>query len=177
MASEHDILSRLPEAPAPAPDARDAAIANALERFEKKNLSRAQGNDHDLRLTQQTAASNSPSRRRPLMPRTRQLVAASLVAVMAGSATWFYVNETSVVRLPDTIVDQPSNTDTKNKLEAAQSNVSPPPVVQSPPPQSSPPQVLDQVAPKASPIVSGELLAGRTDESRPAQAPIAPQSA
>ncbi len=101
MASEHDILSRLPEAPAPAPDAREAAIANALERFEKKNLSRAQGNEHDLRLTQQTASSNSPSRRSSVMPRARQLIAASLVALMAGSATWFYVNETSVVSPPD----------------------------------------------------------------------------
>ena len=97
MASEHDILARLPEAPAPAPEARQAAIANALERFEKNNATRFQGNEHDLRLMQQTAASNSPSRRRALMPRARQLVAASLVALMAGSATWFYVNETSVV--------------------------------------------------------------------------------
>ena len=36
MASEQDILARLPEAPAPSPDARQAAIASAVERFEKK---------------------------------------------------------------------------------------------------------------------------------------------
>ena len=101
MASEHDILSRLPEAPAPAPEARQAAIANALERFEKKNRTRSQGTAHDLRLMQQTASSNSPSRRSALMPRARQLIAASLVVLMAGSATWFYVDQTSVVQLSD----------------------------------------------------------------------------
>ena len=137
MASEHDILSRLPEAPAPAPDAREAAIANALERFEEKNRAHGQGNAHDLRLTQQTASSNSPSRRSPLMPRARRLVAASLVALMAGSATWFYVSETSVVQLPETVAYEPSNKDINNRIEAVQATVSPPPpIVQSPPPQS-----------------------------------------
>jgi Ca-activated chloride channel homolog len=188
MASEHDILSRLPEAPAAAPDAREAAIANALERFEEKNRPRGQGNAHDLRLTQQTASSNSPSRRSPLMPRARQLVAASLVAVMAGSATWFYVNETSVVQLPETVVYEPSSKDINNRIEAAQSNVSPPPpLVQSPPPQSPPPQSSPPqggyVTPAAPtrPAPSHDLRAEKQadgadtksrSESRPAQAPV-----
>jgi Ca-activated chloride channel homolog len=164
MASEHDILARLPEAPAPAPEAREAAIANALERFEKNNATRFQGNEHDLRLMQQTAASNSPSRRRALMPRARQLVAASLVALMAGSATWFYVNENSVVPTTDKVIYETSNKGIVDKIEATQSNVSPPPVGQSPLPQT-PPEVF------------GKLQAGQADESRPAQAPAKPQPA
>jgi Ca-activated chloride channel family protein len=194
MASEHDILARLPEAPAPAPDARQAAIANALERFEKKSLSHAQGNEHALRLTQQTASSNSPSRRSAIMPRARQLIAASLVAVMAGSATWFYVNETSVVQLSDKIVYEPSNKGINDKIEAAQANVSPPPVGQSPLPQSPAPQnrpsqssspegyVTPAVptGPAPSNGLRAGLQGGRADvdaaksrtERRPAQAPV-----
>jgi Ca-activated chloride channel family protein len=193
MASEHDILSRLPEAPAPAPDAREAAIANALERFEEKNRAHGQGNAHDLRLTQQTASSNSPSRRSPLMPRARQLVAASLVALMAGSATWFYVNQTSVVQLPETVVYEPSSKDINNRIEAVQATVSPPPpMVQSPPPQSPalespPPQSSPRQDLGATPAVPtrpgpsqnfrAEPQAGGADarsrrESRPAQAPV-----
>jgi Ca-activated chloride channel homolog len=93
MASEHDILARLPEAPAPSPDARQAAIASAVERFEKKSRARRQGSGHDRRLTQQTAPFTAPSRRSPAMPRARHLIAASLVVLMAGSAAW-YVGET-----------------------------------------------------------------------------------
>jgi Ca-activated chloride channel family protein len=94
MASERDNLAPLPEAPAPSPDARDAAIATALERFDKKFHARPQGSGHDRRLTQQTAPSTPPSRRSPAMPRARHLIAASLVVLMAGSAAWFYVGET-----------------------------------------------------------------------------------
>ncbi len=42
MASEHDSLSRLPEPPAPSPARRRAAIANALDAFEKKYRTRFQ---------------------------------------------------------------------------------------------------------------------------------------
>ena len=86
MASEHDILARLPEAPAPAPKIRQAAIANALERFEKKSRTISQGSAHDLRLMQQTASSTPPSRRSSAMPRARHLIAASLVVLTVGSA-------------------------------------------------------------------------------------------
>ena len=94
MASEHDILARLPEAPAPSPNARQAAIASAVERFEKKNRAYPQGSGLDRRLTQQTAPFTPPSRRSPAMPRARHLIAASLVVLMTGSAAWFYVGET-----------------------------------------------------------------------------------
>ena len=93
MASEHDILARLPEAPAPAPDARQAAIANALERFDKRNHARPQGTAHDLRLMQQTASSILPSRRRSVM-RARNVIAASVAILVAGSALGLYVHKT-----------------------------------------------------------------------------------
>src|SRR5712691_7115468 len=92
MASEHDTLSRLPEAPAPAPARRQAAIANAVEQFEKKYRTRFQAPARHLRLMQQTAI--PPSRRRTAMPRARHLIAASLVVLMAGSAGWFYIGDT-----------------------------------------------------------------------------------
>jgi Ca-activated chloride channel family protein len=103
MASEHDILSRLPEAPAPAPDRRQAAISNASRQFAKKYFAPFQGSEHALRLTQQTATSIPPSRRKSIM-RARQVIAASLVVLTAGSAAWLYVGETPVPQKPDQLV-------------------------------------------------------------------------
>ena len=91
MAFEHDSLSRLPEPPAPSPARRRAAIANALDAFEKKYRTRFQAPARHLRLMQQTAI--PPSRRRAAMPRARHLIAASLVVLMAGSAGWLYLVE------------------------------------------------------------------------------------
>jgi hypothetical protein len=106
MASEHDILSRLPEAPPPPRDARQAAIIDALQRFEEKNRARSQGSEQHLRLTQQTASSIPPSRRSSIMPRARHLIAASLVAVlMSGSAAWLYFDR-SPVQLHSTGLEQ-----------------------------------------------------------------------
>src|SRR5688572_28672849 len=85
MISEH-----LTGAPAPSPAARDAAIGNALAAFDEKFSARSQGRDPDTRLMRQTA---SPSRRSSTMPRTRYLIAASLVAIVAGSATWIQIQE------------------------------------------------------------------------------------
>ena len=94
MASEHDILARLPEAPAPSPEAKHAAIANALERFEKKNHLPYQGSEHDLRLTQQTASSTPPSRRRFAMVREHQLVAGFFIVGIVGSIIGLYAHKT-----------------------------------------------------------------------------------
>jgi Ca-activated chloride channel family protein len=101
MASEHDIISRLPEPPAISPEIQHAAIANALERFEKKNGARSQGTEHDLRLTQQTASSTLPSRRSSTMPRVRHVIAACCVVMIAGSGAWLYVNEAPLVHKAD----------------------------------------------------------------------------
>jgi Ca-activated chloride channel homolog len=91
MASD-DILARLPEAPAPAPQAKHAALANALQRFEQKNSAPGQGANHDLRLTQQTASSTAPSRRRFAMVREHQLVAGLFVVGVVGSIIGLYAH-------------------------------------------------------------------------------------
>src|SRR5262245_24156393 len=93
MASEHDILSRLPDAPEPSPDARQGAITEALMRFDRRHRARSQGFLHDLRLKQQTASSTLPSRRSSAMPRARHLIAASLAVLVAGSAIGLYVHQ------------------------------------------------------------------------------------
>src|SRR5262249_58243785 len=108
-----------PGAPAPAPEAREAAIATALERFDAKSRAGHQGSAHDGHLMRQTAI--PPSRRRSVMPRARYAIAASLVALMAGSASWVYVNERPIVRedysLRDAAPPQPEIT-TANRLPA-----------------------------------------------------------
>jgi Ca-activated chloride channel homolog len=90
MASEHDIFSRLPEAPPPSGQVRQAAIAGALARFDQKDRTRFQASRRAARLTQQTAS--SPSRGRTFM-RARTLVAACLAVLMVGSAASIYVLE------------------------------------------------------------------------------------
>ena len=125
MPSEHDILSRLPEAPPPSPQAEHAAIASALQQFDQKISARTQGHGHDPRLMQQTASSNPPSRRSPAMPRTHHFIAASLVTLMAGSAAWFHVEQHPVV---------PTSTrvDVGSKTAADPFAAPPPPIASSP---------------------------------------------
>jgi Ca-activated chloride channel family protein len=86
MTSESDLHVRLPDAPPPAPKARDAALAEALRRFDRKHGTAPQGFASSLRLSDETAL--PPSRRSSFMPRARHLVAASLVALMAGSVAF-----------------------------------------------------------------------------------------
>jgi Ca-activated chloride channel homolog len=88
MASEHDILSRLPEAPPPSAQLRQAAIAGALARFEQKKRMRFQASRRAARLTQRTAP--SPSRGRSFMP-VRTFVAACVAMLMVVSAASLFV--------------------------------------------------------------------------------------
>src|SRR5262252_155447 len=112
MASEHDILSRLPDGPEPAPEIRQATITEALLRFDQKHRARSQGFSqgflHDLRLKQQTASSDLPSRRSSAMPRARHLIAASLIVLVAGSAIGLYLhtlsNEFQVASSPEMVI-------------------------------------------------------------------------
>jgi Ca-activated chloride channel family protein len=137
MASEHDILARLPEAPTPAPEIRQAAIANALERFEKKSRMPPQGSAHDLRLIQQTASFTPPSRRRSVM-RARNVIAASVAVLVAGSALGLYVH-----KMPDEF---------KIAYDHKQRNISPPTVydrleeTRTPPPALSLPRDAEKLA-------------------------------
>lgn len=90
MSSDHDI-TRLPAAPPPAPDARDAAVQQALLRFEQKSAEKGKGISTDIRLIERTAASPRPSRERPVMKRTRYLLAASLACIVAGSGAYLHL--------------------------------------------------------------------------------------
>src|SRR5215470_5635402 len=147
MTSEHKLV--LPDAPTPAPEAREAAIATALDRFDTKNRVGHQGSAHDGHLMRQTAI--PPSRRRSVMPRARYAIAASLVALMAGSASWVYVNERPLVRedysLRDAAPPQPEI------ITANRPPAQPPSDVEAsrvaPAPNVSPPAPAAQPAPPA----------------------------
>jgi Ca-activated chloride channel family protein len=99
MSSDHDIM-RLPDPPLPAPDARAAAVQQALLRFdqknaEEKNADDSQGMPTDIRLIERTAAPLRRSRERFVMKRTRYLLAASLACIVAGSGAYLHL-----MRLP-----------------------------------------------------------------------------
>ena len=90
MSSDHDIM-RLPDPPPPAPDARAAALQQALVRFDQKSAEDSQGMPTDIRLIERTAAPLRPSRERSVMNRTRYLLAASLACVVAGSGAYLHL--------------------------------------------------------------------------------------
>jgi Ca-activated chloride channel homolog len=120
MGSEHDILSGLPEAPAPTPQARQAAIERALERFENNNSAGTQGLRHEVRLMRQTAPSTRPSRGSSAMPRVRHLIAASLVFLVAGSVAWIHVSRTAIPVDPDTMTGKQLTRSESGPAPAAQ---------------------------------------------------------
>jgi Ca-activated chloride channel family protein len=90
MSSDHDIM-RLPDPPPPAPDARAAAVQQALLRFDQKSAESGQGISTDIRLIERTAAPLRPSRERFVMKRTRYLLAASLACIVAGSGAYLHL--------------------------------------------------------------------------------------
>jgi Ca-activated chloride channel family protein len=95
MSSDHDIM-RLPDPPPPAPDAREAAVQQALLRFDQKsagqeNSENSQGLPTDVRLIERTAAPLRPSRERIVMKRTRYLLAASVACIVAGSGVYLHI--------------------------------------------------------------------------------------
>ena len=145
MASDHHMIP--PEAPAPLPRRREAAIGKALEGFDQHYHSRSQGERGGTRLMQQTAKS-APSRRSFVMPQTRRLIAASLVLFLAGSASWVYVHERSGTSIVQS--DHPQRR--VAKIEA------------------------EQVPPVTPPAANQEVTASRTDAhtSEPLQ-PVAPR--
>jgi Ca-activated chloride channel family protein len=93
MSTDHNIV-RLPDPPPPAPDARAAALQQALERFDQKNIEKGQGTPTDIRLIERTAAPLRRSRERHFMNRTRYLLAASLACVLAGSGLYLHLVQT-----------------------------------------------------------------------------------
>ena len=90
MSTDHDIM-RLPDPPPPAPDARAAAVQQALLRFDQKSAGNGQGMPTDIRLIERTAAPLRPSRERLVIKRTRYLLAASLACIVAGSGAYLHL--------------------------------------------------------------------------------------
>jgi Domain of unknown function (DUF3520)/von Willebrand factor len=161
MTSEHargrdDI--NLAAAPAPSQAARQAAIAKALARFDTKNRARLQASVRGEGLLRQTAI--LPSRRRSVMPRVRHAIAASLVALLAGSATWVYVGENPLVRE----VASPQLAPQVSEAER---------LAALPPPQTSTPQSADapqSAASAAPPTIENFAAGGAPDRAAPAPA-------
>ena len=87
----NDVFAHMPKAPPASPEVRDEAIKRALEQFDRNNIADTQGSARDARLMLRTAPSLRPSHGRPVMPQTRRLIAASLVLLLAGSSTYFYL--------------------------------------------------------------------------------------
>src|SRR6185295_20164928 len=90
MNTDHDI-KRLPDPPPPAPDARAAALQQALVRFDQKSAEDSQGIPTDIRLIERTAAPLRPSHERSVMKRTRYLLAASLACLVVGSGVYLHL--------------------------------------------------------------------------------------
>src|SRR5262245_1754288 len=99
MSSDHDIM-RLPDPPPPAPDARAAAVQQALLRFDQKNAGNGQGIPTDIRLIERTAAPSRPSRERSVMKRTRYLLAASLACIVVGSGVYLHLERSPQFAAP-----------------------------------------------------------------------------
>src|SRR5262245_56561286 len=141
MTSEHDI--RLPEGPAASPETRDAAIGKALAGFDEKFGTRVQGAQPGLRLMRQTAP--TPSRRRTDM-RVRQLIAASLVVLVAGSTTWLFVHDRlGLSGSRQMAVQSGAPAVTKTKQQAEQAIASETPAVMPQAPTAGAPGILDQL--------------------------------
>src|SRR5262249_15530471 len=90
MGSEHNLAGRLPEPPTPSPEAREAAIARALQQFDRAHEARDSG--PSLRLPASAARASAPRGRTTLgRPSVRYLVAASVAAFIAAPVGWLYV--------------------------------------------------------------------------------------
>jgi Ca-activated chloride channel family protein len=100
VTSEPNVLTHLPEAPAPCAHSREAAIGKALDGFEGKYRPRAQGLRRITRLMQQTANS-APPRKSSAMPRMRHLVAAACLILIAGPIAWYAAQEPPIAPLSD----------------------------------------------------------------------------
>src|SRR3954463_3938559 len=84
MGFEHDLSARLPAPPQPSIEARELAIAKALDSFgTKQNSARPQGWESDERLKERTDPWRSP-----MMPLPRAAFAAAIVLLIAAPAAW-----------------------------------------------------------------------------------------
>jgi Ca-activated chloride channel family protein len=105
MSTDHDIM-RLPDPPPSVPDVRDAAVQQALLRFDQKGAEKGQGIPTDIRLIERTAAPLRPSPERTVMNRKRYLLAASLACIVAGSGTYLHLMQSPQLQDTATPVEQ-----------------------------------------------------------------------
>jgi Ca-activated chloride channel homolog len=171
MSSDHDIM-RLPDPPPPAPDARAAAVQQALARFDQKSAENGQGMPTDIRLIERTAAPLRPSRERTVMNRTRYLLAASLACIVAGSATYLHLMRSPSLQDAAAPVEQkvasndvaqaPSTVQAKKESE---SQAQPQTQIQTATPAAKPNQEaaapsVAAAAPPAKPRMEGQIAGG-----------------
>lgn len=191
MSSDHDMI-RLPDPPPPAPDARDAALQQALLRFDQKNAEEksagqensenSQGMPTDIRLIERTAAPLRPSRERIVMKRTRYLLAASLACIVAGSGVYLHLMRSSQFAhvAPPTeqkvasndVAQAPSTVQAKKESE---SRVEPQPQIQAATPAAKPDREaaappVAAAPPPAKPNAEGKV-AGVISQGSPTAAP------
>src|SRR5262245_39920008 len=92
MGSEHNMAGRLPEPPAPSPEAREAAIARALQQFDQAHHESARDAEPSP-LAPAARASALRGRRTLDQPSVRYLVAASIAAFIAVPVGWLYLQD------------------------------------------------------------------------------------
>jgi tetratricopeptide (TPR) repeat protein len=94
MGSEHNMAGRLPEPPAPSPEAREAAIAQALQQFDRAHENSAQQSEPRLLPAASAPRASAPRGRMSLgRPAVRYLVAASVAAFIAAPVGWLYLKD------------------------------------------------------------------------------------
>ncbi len=189
MSNDHDIM-RLPEPPPFSPDARDEALMQALTQFDRKNIAGPQGLPGDIRLIERTAAPLRPSRERPVMNRTRYLIAASLACVLAGSAVFLHLgrspepqlaavpgeqkmasNEAVQAPVPGLDAKKEAESRIQSQFRVEQRNDNPAPAVATAPPaaEASMPAAAPAPPPPARPAIDNQVAV-----VAPSFAPAAP---
>jgi Ca-activated chloride channel family protein len=180
MTSEHDLHARLPDAPSPSRKARDAALAEAMRRFDMKHGTTPQGFANSLRHSNETAM--PPSRRSSRMPRYQHLVAASLVALVAGSVAFVqFADRLGVPNLDSRSVDfskvELSKVEPPDQLRLIEKDKAdvraPPPPAEADKKQANSPPVVDREAAQevAKVVPRTDELAANSPKDEVRQAP------
>jgi Ca-activated chloride channel family protein len=162
MARNDNHFAALPEAPAPSPERRQAAIERALNRFDQKQRMRSQGFPGLLRLIRRTTSLVLPTRRSfamshamsrvipRIMPRARYLVTASLAVLVVGSAVLVSLERSPFV----SSAVPPAYIEYKDRIRTGDTNyeLAPPPRVPSEP---APPVLADRRKAEGDGVVLG----------------------
>ena len=179
MGSEHNMAGRLPEPPAPAPEAREAAIARALQQFDR--LHQEPARDAGPRVLRPAGA---PRGRATLArPSVRYLVAASVAAFIAVPVGWLYLKdaqqfESRPIASKEARTPVPPPAEPTRSVGDRSEAAAPPPVAAPPappampaPPAAAPPSAAS--VPPAAPDLSFAPPAKPAPSAVPAQ-PAAP---